>query len=231
MRVAIRVNLDPLWAVVARLQNPSLMQKIQGLLSEKGVAAIMSRAIADNFDSEGPGWAPLKERTIRGSVSKALKKKLTKLTGKELLERERLTRKWKTLDKGDVAKLAGLNKKAGIRNSTPAGTEPARRILQVTGLLRNSVTTVGAAHNIYRTEPNKLTWGTDLKYAAIHNRGGIVHHPGTKNGYGRGIKIPAHDIPIPRRRFLYLQSQWMEELRVFVVDRARALVSEHLRHG
>lgn len=229
MRVILKINLGPLWDIVARLKDPETMKQIGGIMGGKGVAAIMSRAIADNFDVEGPGWKALKARTIKGSVNKALKAKLAKLSDKEVLERERLARDWKDLSPKAHGRLTELNKKAGIKSSAKQSIEPARRILQGTGLLRNSVTTVGAAHNIYKPEQNKLTWGTDLKYAAIHNRGGVVAHPGTKDGFGRGVKIPAHNIPIPKRRFLYLQDRWMDELRAFVVDRARRIVMERLK--
>lgn len=231
MRTALRIDLGPLWAIVNRLKDPGLMQAINGIMGDKGVAALVSQAIAANFDEEGPGWKPLKARTIRSSVSASQKKKLAKLSSSELLERERLTRDWKNLSKEKMGRLSELNKQAGIKNSTPAGTNPSRRILQVTGLLRNSVTTVGAAHNIYRAEPGKLTWGTDLKYAGIHNRGGVLHDPGTKNGFGKGIKIPPHDIPIPKRCFLYLQEVFKTEIQVFVTAQARKLVMARLKSG
>ena len=43
--------------------------------------------------------------------------------------------------------------------------------------------------------------GTGLKYARIHDQGGVIEHPGTMNGFGKGIWISAHKIKMPRRNF------------------------------
>lgn len=84
------------------------------------------------------------------------------------------------------------------------------QILSVSGTLRKSISPPGAP-GIGQgegfvtvsgpTELMQVDVGTKVKYAAIHNDGGIVRHPGTKNGFGRGILIPPHAIPIPRRNF------------------------------
>ena len=41
--------------------------------------------------------------------------------------------------------------------------------------------------------------GTSTKYAAVHQFGSTIKHPGTNNGFGRGIPIPPHDIKMPKR--------------------------------
>jgi phage gpG-like protein len=45
-------------------------------------------------------------------------------------------------------------------------------------------------------------------YQWIHQTGGVINHPGTQNGFGRGIEIPPHMIPIPARPY----AVWNEEL-------------------
>jgi phage gpG-like protein len=47
-----------------------------------------------------------------------------------------------------------------------------------------------------------VSLGTQTKYARIHQYGGIIKNPGTNNGFGRGIKIPAYDIRMPKRLFV-----------------------------
>ena len=42
------------------------------------------------------------------------------------------------------------------------------------------------------------------KYGRIHQYGGVINHPGTSDGFGRGIKIPPHKINMPKRL-------WIEE--------------------
>lgn len=209
----IYLRLTPLYQLIERMTSAGLKQTLESLSHDPGVAAVVSQAIADNFDKEGPGWKKLKERTIKSSLSKKLKKR-----------------------------YLGGNKISG-------SSEPARRILQRSGLLKKSATTVGATGNIYRPGKNMLTWGTELSYAAIHNRGGVIHHPGTQNGFGKpryvkvggakkgkwrkvgGRDIRPHGIRIPQRRFLFLAPKWLLELQTFVVGRARAIVLEHLRNG
>lgn len=58
--------------------------------------------------------------------------------------------------------------------------------------------------------------GTLVKYARIHNEGGLIHHPGTANGFGRGIKIPAHGISIPRRNFTDWNKQDASNMKKFL---------------
>ena len=44
-----------------------------------------------------------------------------------------------------------------------------------------------------------VSLGTATKYAAAHQFGMTIKHPGTHNGFGRGIPIPPHDIKMPKR--------------------------------
>lgn len=111
--------------------------------------------------------------------------------------------KWKDL-------ASGLNKK------TAANGLQVRQILRRKGTLKNSIAPsshsgTAGPQGYVRTEGDYsnpvVTVGTNVKYARIHNEGGIINHPGSNNGFGRGIKIPAHKIPMPKRNF----TDWTEE--------------------
>ena len=97
---------------------------------------------------------------------------------------------------------------------------PNRKILQRTRLLRGTVTTPGAmiskngitGSNIWRTEGTNLIWGTDLVYAATHNRGN-----------------PAKNIP--QRKFLTIRAEWMKVLEDYLVSEAFKIVVQRLTQG
>ena len=172
-----------------------------------GVIAIITAAIRENFLMQGPGWAPLKPSTIRQSLAKGLKKR--------------------------------------------AADAGSRMILQRTGMLKKSVTSMGENHNIFRTEGTKIVWGTDLLYAGIHNTGGIINHPGTKNGFGiqtknkiieaknlkrkkqkplrKEIIIPAHQIPIPKREYLVIKPNFINQIHEYMADTILKIIDKHLR--
>ncbi|MCX6062221.1 MAG: phage virion morphogenesis protein [Campylobacterales bacterium] len=59
-----------------------------------------------------------------------------------------------------------------------------RMILQKSRHLRNSITRIGSDGNIFKVSNDSVTVGTNLKYAAIHQFGGMA-------GRGRKVKIPA----------------------------------------
>lgn len=126
---------------------------------ERAVAALVGQAVADNFEQQGPGWAPLEAKTIRTSVKgKAAKKAIADMTDKELLAHEA---KWRKA--GDE----GLGH---------------RMILQRTGLLKKTATIPGytgsskgkhsvSGGNVWKTEGSKLVWSSNLPYAAAQNSG------------------------------------------------------------
>ena len=62
--------------------------------------------------------------------------------------------------------------------------------------------TKGNPLNILKDTGNGVEFGSKVPYAAIHEYGGTIDHPGTSNGFGRGIPIPAHGIPMPKRSYL-----------------------------
>lgn len=160
MSASFTVKIDKLKELAKRISSSTeFKSEYQNVLRSKGLIALVIQAIADNFNKQGPGWAPLKAQTIRSSVSKKLRKKLSELTNKQLVRLEK-----------------NLNKR---------GEAPNRMILQKTGLLKKSVTvpnfsgmsydkkskTAHVATNVYKVEGTNLIWGTDLVYAGTHQNG------------------------------------------------------------
>ncbi len=142
-----------------KFSDPAVKREIEMIPARKAVAALVAQAIADNFDKEGPGWAPLKPSTIRRSVSKQVAGIKVKVGGK-----------LKSLSEMTDAELEKYEAKAR-KQPENSEVQPFRRILKKTGALMKSVTTPGVQHNIYRMQGAKLIWGTDLAYAGIHNKG------------------------------------------------------------
>jgi phage gpG-like protein len=114
----------------------------------------------------------------------------------------------------DHQKWADL--KSGLNLKKEKNGLQTRQILRKTGALKNSLspsTPSGKAgpDGYVRLEGDIKTpvvaVGTNLKYARIHDQGGTIKHPGTSNGFGRGIKIPAHKIEMPKRNF----SDWTRD--------------------
>jgi len=182
-----KVNLTALKIFIMKFENPALKAAINRIPQEKAIAGIVGHAIADNFDQEGPGWKRLQAQTIRRSVAKKLKKSLSQMTDKEILNHEKQAREH-NLD------------------------NRFRMILQKTGLLKKSVTVPGysgsnkdgiSGRNIFKVEGTNLIWGTDLIYAAIHNKGG--NH-------------------IPKREFLVIRKQWMSQIYSFILGKYRGLI-------
>jgi len=189
------------------INNPNVKEEIMKLPQKRAVISIVAQAIADNFSVEGPGWRPLKAKTIRQSVSKKLRKRISDMTDKELLKHESRTRR--------IGSTMGMH----------------RQILRKTGLLMKSVTTPGAQHNIIRTKGYQLVYGTDLIYAGIHNKGGVINHPGTKNGFGAGITIPPHNITIPKREFLRIRDEWKTRLYEYVAKQVVGILKRTFKAG
>jgi len=71
--------------------------------------------------------------------------------------------------------------------------------------------TKGNPQNILKDTGNGIEFGSKVPYAAIHEYGGTIDHPGTSNGFGRGIPIPAHGIPMPQRSYLQPAIKAFEE--------------------
>lgn len=174
MSTSLKVDVSGLKRLAQKINSPELRNEVINVASEKPVAALISQAIADNFAKEGPGWAPLKARTIRQSVSKKLRTGMKGLTDKEVLHHEKISR--------------------------GGGEDPSfRKILQRTRLLYKSVTTPGysgsnktgvSGSNIYKVEGSKIIWGTSLVYARAQNKGN------PKN------KVPAREFLVVRDEWM-----------------------------
>lgn len=177
---SFKVDLSALKRLAERMNAPELSEHINRIPQEKGVAALVSQAIADNFNKEGPGWAPLKAATIRRSLAKKMRRSLSQMTDKEIIKHEKAARK--------------------------DGGSTYRMILQKTGLLRKSVTVPSAQGNVYKVEGNNLIWGTDLVYAATHNKGNPKQN-------------------IPKREFLVIKKDWMDKIYSFVLGKYSEIVS------
>lgn len=186
MKASFKVDVSGLKRLAARFDSPTVKAELDKIPQKKAVAAIVAQAIADNFAQEGPGWAPLKAATIRYSVSKKMRKKLADMTDKQLMRHEARARK------------------AG----TTMGVH--RMILQKSKTLMKSVTTPGAQHNIYSTEGTKLIWGSDLVYAAVHNKGSPK-----KN--------------IPKREYLVLHQEWKDRLYSYITEQALTVLKAAIK--
>lgn len=121
---------------------------------------------------------------------------------------------WKPLSSGTIQSSVGKKKMAEKKG------EPHRMILQKTGLLKMAATIPGAHGNVWKADGTKLIWGVNLAYAGIHNYGGVIKHPGSNNGFGRGINIKPHNIKIPKREFLTIREHWMQQITEYVVEQA-----------
>jgi len=80
---------------------------------------------------------------------------------------------------------------------------------------------------IIEIEGTRVTLGSSLVYAAIQNNGGIVKHPGTKNGFGKGIKIRQHNIKIDKRPFMDYTEEDRQEVLSTLVNYLTDVLNEH----
>lgn len=123
---------------------------------------------------------------------------------------------WQPLAKSTLARRQGKIKASkrrqqALKRKGMGGV----KILQDRGLLRQSFTPdagPGSAFKIEETSGDQVRIATNVAYAAINNLGGVVGFPGTNNGFGRGITIPAHPITIPARPFDEFSDQDLTEV-------------------
>lgn len=78
--------------------------------------------------------------------------------------------------------------------------------LVLSGRMRNSIYKQNDKYSAEVGVPDSI------EYAGIHNFGGTINHPGTSNGFGRGIKIPPHSIRIPQREFILFQDEDVQDI-------------------
>lgn len=214
------------------LQNPVLLGALNQMAGSKGVLALVSQAIADNFDKEGPGWKALKGETIRRSVATRMQKQLVRAAS------ENAARKMGAVKRGkdgrsiiDKSKIKGRkaefyehvdkeierferSSRAGAKDDYTADLG-ARQILVRTNLLRATVTTPNpntvfneegkTGANITRVEGNNLIYGTNLIYAGVHQ-------------YGE----PKRNVPA--RPYLVIRAEWKARISRFVLNEAIRLI-------
>ena len=75
------------------------------------------------------------------------------------------------------------------------------KILQDNGILRQAMTVPGATGQETTISGDEVGILNSVEYAAAQNFGVKINHPGTNNGFGRGIEIPPHSIEIEARPF------------------------------
>jgi phage gpG-like protein len=207
MSAGMKVDVRALRDLAAAMESPALISEMEQLPARREIAALVGQAIADNFAQQGPGWEPLKGETIRRSVAKKVLKHHEKLVLSQMgFKSKQGVRK--------ARRMAEFHEKVGGRleahEAQNKGTDRANRmILQRTGLLKMSATTPGGQHNIWRRDGVNLVWGTDLVYAGVHNYGNAE----------RGI---------PQREFLVIREQWQQQLEEYAIQRAQAIIEQHL---
>src|SRR5581483_2517894 len=65
-----KAEMAGLFELIASIDDPELKRMLQDLPNQKKIHALISQAIADNFEKEGPGWKPLKIQTVLQSLPK-----------------------------------------------------------------------------------------------------------------------------------------------------------------
>lgn len=118
------------------------------------------------------------------------------------------------LKKLDDAAAGKALERAARAGALPIRNEASRRAPKRTGTLRRSIHIETIA---VKPKAALVAIGTDLEYAAIHEFGGVIHHPGgtpyilidsqvrfvSKANAPAGAPVTApHDIPVPARPYL-----------------------------
>lgn len=117
----------------------------------------------------------------------------------------------KALSKGEAKKKV----KSGQQKTARARRTNVSKILMDTGLLRASVTVDKASGAIREITPDKLRFGTNLKYGPTHQFGAVLKVTDKMRGaiYGKtGVWIVGKTITIPARPFLGTSDVCREEL-------------------
>jgi len=122
---------------------------------------------------------------------------------------------WEPLKKGQAKKrfekLPGKVQRA-LLTPEVAFIAGEAKILQDNRLLLQSFTVQGGPQQETSIDGDEVQLGTNVEYAAIHNFGGTIDHPGTENGFGKGIHIPRHNIEIQQRQFDHFTTQDIQEI-------------------
>lgn len=240
----LKANLTGLDELVRRFNDPGLRNELNKIPSLKGVAAIISQAIADNFEKEGPGWAPLKAATLRASVKKAVIKKLesrflrqlgfhNKKTGEVHKSKAKLTTEEKRkLNKAVNSQLLAHERNARTStNKKKSDTDKSkvlanRKILQKTGLLKKTATVIGFTGS---SKPSKN--GKSFTGSNIYNVQGTNLVWGTNLVYAAAHNNgdPSHNIP--KREFLVIRDEWKRVLNNFIATKAVEMLTKYIVRG
>jgi phage gpG-like protein len=109
-------DLAGLKKLITQFENPIFKKALLELPNRKEVHALISQAIAENFDKEGPGWAPLKAQTILRSVSRKMRRdikqgKRSMEGARKILQRTGLLKKSVTTPgaQGHIHRMEGSN--------------------------------------------------------------------------------------------------------------------------
>lgn len=111
------------------------------------------------------------------------------------------------------------------------GPDNKQRPLRDSGILMASLTGSGDNH-VERVEDRRLTWGTNVDYAAVHQEGAEIPEqrrdkPWVFNSGGKTIftrKIAAHSIPA--RPFLGLNDDMIDQIDEILADFAAQAISK-----
>ncbi len=220
-------NMQGLWKLTKKFSDPALIAELNKIPASAGVSAIISQAIADNFEKEGPGWAPLKASTLRATVKKSVIKKIEarflksfQVAKKKQLSMHEKRQFNKLVDSQLLAHEINARSTRQNRNRS-AENSPNRKILNKTGLLKKTATipnftgsskSGASGSNLYKVEGTNLTWGTNLSYAGIHNKG-------------------CPERKIPKREFMVVRPEWKNRLDLFIAKKAFDLVKQYIRSG
>lgn len=105
------------------------------------------------------------------------------------------------------------NRNAKIKNPAKKGNI---KVLQDDGTLRQSWTQAGATGNEVINNAREAGIGTNIAYAGVHNDGLTINHPGTDNGFGKGIKIAPYKIEMPKRQMTGFSTQNEREIEELI---------------
>ena len=119
--------------------------------------------------------------------------------------------------------LGKAQERRRIGKIPPKRRKEGFKILQDDGTLRNSWTQQGAEGNETSIAGDGASLISNIEYVAVHNDGLTIDHPGTDKGFGKGIKIPAHKINMPKRQ--------MDGFSSDDIDEVDELIDSHLGQG
>ncbi len=203
--MGFKLDLSSIKRFAKRFSRDTTYRAFAAVASQKATAALIGQAIADNFDKEGPGWAPLKPATIRYSIAKKLRKSIEKSVLMQMGYRSRKQLKTQILKRNFAARM-------NHAVTETVGGVGHRKILQRTGLLKRSATTPGAKGNIWKTRGAVITWGSQLTYAKKQNEGDSKRN-------------------LPARPYLVIRPQWQMQIDEMVIKKVREIMMSVLKGG